>query len=119
MTALDPDLSAAPLTVKMDFRERKLETLRKLQQKILSSATAWMVQGPLDTTGQQPPKSSSAPTHPPPGPSSSPMRPVPPPPPGFLNSWKTSTNLLPRDDNIPIKRNFGNSASKKCGAMRV
>ena len=75
--------------VKTDFREQNLETLRKLQRKISSAATVGMVQGPLDTTGQQPPKSSSAPTHPPP--SSSPMRPVPHPPPGFRNSWKTST----------------------------
>ena len=78
MTALDPDLSAAPLTVKMGFRERKLGTLRKLQQKISSSDTAGMVQGPLYMTGWQPPKSSSAPNHP--SPSSSPMRPVQPAP---------------------------------------
>ena len=53
MNALDQDLSAAPPTVKIDFRKQKLETLRKIQQKISSSATAGMVQGPLDTTGQQ------------------------------------------------------------------
>ena len=113
MSALDPDLSAAPLTVKMDFRERNLETLRKLQRKILSSATAGMVEGPLDTTGQQPTKSSSAPTHLPP--SSSPMRPVLTPPPEFLNGWKTSTKGRQYTD----RAQFGNSASEKCGAMRV
>ena len=43
MTALDQDLSAAPLTLQMDFRERNLETLRKLQQKISSSGTAGIV----------------------------------------------------------------------------
>ena len=45
ITALDqeidrnPDLSAAPLTVKIDFREGNLDTLRKLQVRISSSAT--------------------------------------------------------------------------------
>ena len=99
MTALDQDLSAAPLTLQMDFRERNLETLRKLQQKISSSGTAGIVQGPLDTTSQQPPKSSSAPTHPPS--SSSPMRPVPPPLSEFLNSLKTSTKGRQFNDRAP------------------
>ena len=55
MTALDPDLSAAPLTVKMDFRVRNLETLRKLQQKISSSDGFQMLHRVGQPSHQRPP----------------------------------------------------------------
>ena len=55
MTALDPDLSAAPLTVKMDFRVRNLETLRKLQQKISSSDGFQMLHRVGQPSYQRPP----------------------------------------------------------------
>ena len=94
MAALDPELSAAPLTVKIKFCKQNPGTFWKLQLRRksspsgnptpkVSSSTDWTIQGQLQTTGQQPLQSSSATAHPPP--SSSPMLPVPSPPPGFLN----------------------------------
>ena len=90
MTALDQELSAAPLTVKIRWCVKKIEGLLKLQSRITSSATGNLqppVSGNVQPPVLHPEHSSSATAHAllpisPMQPVS--MQPVPPPSEGFL-----------------------------------
>ena len=76
MTALDQELSAAPLTVKIRWCVKKIEGLLKLQSRITSSATGNVqppVSGNVQPPSLHPQHSSSARAHP-----VQPISPMPP-----------------------------------------
>ena len=121
MTALDPELSNAPLAMKIEFSELHLETLRELQSRVsatgatVSSSAAskdnTMVRRPVgrpprSEASSAPPRSkaseSSAMYVPAPcapaAPPVPPMPPIPQPPAGFLHGWKRHSTGKPTTD---------------------
>ena len=112
MTALDPELSNAPLAMKIEFCELHLETLRELQSRVSATgATVSSSAASKDNTIMRrhqpvgrPPRSqaSSAMYVPAPcapaAPPVPPMPPIPQPPAGFLHGWKRHSTGKPTTD---------------------
>ena len=101
MTALDPELSKAPLAMKIEFCELHLETLRELQSRVSATgATVSSSAASKDNTIMmrhqpvgRPPRSQASPAMYVPAPCAPAAPPVPPMPPilqpqaGFLHGW--------------------------------
>ena len=121
MTALDPELSNAPLAMKIEFCELHLETLRELQSRVSATGTTvsssaaskdnTIVRRPVgrpprSEASSAPPRSkaseSSAMYVPAPcapaAPPVPPMPPIPQPPAGFLHGWKRHSTGKPTTD---------------------
>ena len=101
MTALDPELSKAPLAIKIEFAALNLETLRELQSRVSETASS-SAPSTANTNlrrhqpAGRPPRSSSAMADP--APPFPPMPPIPQPPAGFLQGWKRHSTGKPVTD---------------------
>ena len=96
MTALDPELSNAPLAMKIEFYELNLETPRELPSRV-SATVSSSAASTADTIMQRhqpagrPPRSPAFSAMDVPAPPVPPVQPIPQPPAGFLHRWKRHT----------------------------